>query len=139
MEREQRLLRHGFALYTLGLLTRVIADGLENPRMGVAAHVEGVVNAIFLIVLGAAWSRLGLRGRAATWANWAGIVGAYANWSVPLCSQPFLLRGTGAEGVVRVSIQAHGSLRRYSTPRCSSHGTFPGWRVPIIYPPIPPC
>jgi len=102
MEREQRLLRHGFALYTLGLLTGLVAYVLANPRMGVAAHVEGVVNAIFLIVLGVAWSRLGLRGRAATWAYWAAIVGAYANWGVPLfsaivgASQP-KLAGSGFE------------------------------------------
>jgi hydroxylaminobenzene mutase len=70
--------------------------------MGVAAHVEGVVNAIFLIVLGVAWPRLGLGGRAASWAYWTGLVGAYANWSVPLfsaivgASQP-KLAGAGFE------------------------------------------
>lgn len=114
MEREQRLLRHGFALFMLGLLSGLVAYGLANPRMGVAAHVEGVVNAIFLMVLGVAWPRLGLHGRAATWAYWAGIVGAYANWLVPLfsavvgASQP-RLAGAGfqasawAEGLLRVS------------------------------------
>jgi hydroxylaminobenzene mutase len=102
MEYERRLLRHGFALYTLGLLTGLVAYSLANPRMGVAAHVEGVVNAIFLIVLAVAWPRVGLRGRAATWASGTGLVGAYANWCVPLfsaiagASQP-KLAGTGFE------------------------------------------
>jgi len=72
MEYERRLLRHGFALYTLGLLTGLAAYSLANPRMGVAAHVEGVVNAIFLIVLAVAWPRVGLRRRAATWAYGTG-------------------------------------------------------------------
>lgn len=69
MQRERRLLRHGFALFLLALLTGLVAYGLANPRMGVAAHVEGVVNAIFLMVLGVAWPRLDLRGRAAPWAE----------------------------------------------------------------------
>jgi hydroxylaminobenzene mutase len=85
-QRERRLLRHGFALFLLALLTGLVAYGLANPRMGVAAHVEGVVNAIFLMVLGVAWPRLGLGERAAPWAYWAGVVGAYANWAVPLFS-----------------------------------------------------
>jgi hydroxylaminobenzene mutase len=114
MEREQRLLRHGFVLYLLGLLTGLVAYGLENPRMGVAAHVEGVVNAIFLMVLGVAWPRLGLSGRSETWAFGAAIVGAYANWGVPLfsaivgASQP-KLAGAGfeaspwAETLLRIS------------------------------------
>lgn len=114
MEHEQRLLRHGFALFILGLLSGLVAYGLANPRMGVAAHVEGVVNAIFLMVLAVAWPRIGPSGRAAPWTYWAALVGAYANWAVPLfsavvgASQP-KLAGAGfqapawAEGLLRLS------------------------------------
>jgi hydroxylaminobenzene mutase len=86
MQREQRLLRHGFALFLLALLTGLVAYALLNPRMGVAAHVEGLMNGIFLMVLGLAWARLGLSPRAEPWVYWAGVVGAYANWIVPLFS-----------------------------------------------------
>ena len=86
MDRERRLLRHGFLLFLLALLTGLIAYRLTNPRMGVAAHVEGVVNGIFLMVLGLAWPRLGLGPRTAFWAFWAGVIGAYANWAIPLFS-----------------------------------------------------
>lgn len=114
MERDQRLLRHGFVLYLLALLTGLVAYEVANPRMGVAAHVEGVVNAIFLLVLGIAWPRLGLRDRPATWVYWTGVIGAYANWAVPLfsalagASQP-RLAGAGfqaapwAEGLLAIS------------------------------------
>ena len=60
MDRERRLLRQGFLLFFLALLTGLVAYQLTNPRMGVAAHVEGVVNGLFLMVLGLAWQRLGL-------------------------------------------------------------------------------
>ncbi len=86
MDRERSLLRHGFLLFLLALLTGLIAYQLTNPRMGVAAHVEGIVNGIFLMVLGLAWQRLGLPPRAGFWAYWAGLVGAYANWAIPLFS-----------------------------------------------------
>jgi hydroxylaminobenzene mutase len=114
MDRERRLLRHGFALFLLALLTGLIAYGLANPRMGVAAHVEGVVNGIFLMVLGLAWTRLHLSPRLEPWAYWAGVVGAYGNWLIPLfsavvgASQPILV-GAGfeaapwAEGLLRLS------------------------------------
>jgi hydroxylaminobenzene mutase len=114
MDREHRLLRHGFALFLLALLTGLVAYGLVNPRMAVAAHVEGLMNGIFLMVLGLAWTRLQLSERTAPWAFWTGVVGAYANWAIPLfsavvgASQPILV-GAGfeaapwAEGLLRVS------------------------------------
>jgi hydroxylaminobenzene mutase len=102
MDRERRLLTHGFVLFLLALFTGLAAYGLTNPRMAVAAHVEGVVNGLFLMVLGLAWSRLGLSPGAEAWAYWAGVVGAYANWAIPLfsaavgASQP-RLAGAGFE------------------------------------------
>ncbi len=86
MDRERSLLRHGFLLFLLALLTGLIAYQLTNPRMGVAAHVEGVVNGIFLMVLGLAWGRLDLSARTGFWAYWMGLIGAYANWAIPLFS-----------------------------------------------------
>lgn len=87
MDHERRLLRHGFMLFFLALLTGLIAlYPLTNPRMAVAAHVEGLVNGIFLMLLGLAWQRLELPVRAGFWTYWAGLNGAYANWVIPLFS-----------------------------------------------------
>lgn len=100
MDRERRLIQQGFLLFLLGLLTGVVAYRLENPRMAVSAHVEGVVNGMFLVLLGLAWPRLALGSRGQVVAFWAGIVGAYANWLIPLfsaavgASQP-VLAGAG--------------------------------------------
>ena len=86
MDRERILLRHGFFLFLVSLLTGLIAYQLTNPRMGVAAHVEGIINGIFLMVLGLAWQRLELPPHAGFWAYWTGVVGAYSNWAIPLFS-----------------------------------------------------
>jgi hydroxylaminobenzene mutase len=86
MRLDRRLLFHGFLLFLLGLLTGLVAYTLENPRMGVSAHLEAILNGVFLVGLGLAWSHLQLSTRLRTICFWAGVVGAYANWAVPLFS-----------------------------------------------------
>ena len=49
----RRLMWHGMFLFLLGLLTGLLEKHFINMRMGVAAHLEGVMNGTFLIVLGA--------------------------------------------------------------------------------------
>ena len=41
-------------LFLLGLITGLVVQQLENPRMGLAAHLEGLMNGTFLLALGAA-------------------------------------------------------------------------------------
>ncbi|BDG04174.1 hypothetical protein [Anaeromyxobacter oryzae] len=75
------LVRLGMTLFLVGLLTGLAIQPMVNPRAGLAAHLEGVLNGIFVIVVGLAWKELGLGERAAritfallvfgTWANWA--------------------------------------------------------------------
>jgi hydroxylaminobenzene mutase len=94
---DHRLLFHGFLLFLLGLGTGLIAYVLENPRMGVSAHVEAILNGVFLVGLGLSWNRLALSQRVLPICFWAALVGAYANWAVPLfsaavgASQPILV------------------------------------------------
>lgn len=55
-----RLLFFGMLLFLFGLLVGLAIPALANPRMGLASHLEGVMNGIFLIVLGLVWNRLAL-------------------------------------------------------------------------------
>jgi hydroxylaminobenzene mutase len=97
MAHDRRLLFHGFLLFLLGLGAGLVAYTLENPRMGVSAHLEGILNGVFLVGLGLAWPRLVLAPRARAVCFWTALVGAYANWAVPLfsaavgASQPILV------------------------------------------------
>ena len=74
------LIWHGMFLFLLGLLTGFVETKFANPRMGLAAHLEGVMNGTFLIALGAVWMevRLPLGVKAA--AYWFALYGAYVNW-----------------------------------------------------------
>jgi hypothetical protein len=47
-------------LFLLGLLVGFVEQEFRNPRMGLAAHLEGVMNGTFLVALGAIWNEIGL-------------------------------------------------------------------------------
>jgi (hydroxyamino)benzene mutase len=78
----RRLLWHGMFLFLLGLLTGFFELKFANPRMGLAAHLEGVMNGTFLVALGAAWAHVNLPTRLEATAYWSALYGTYANWGV---------------------------------------------------------
>ena len=49
----RRLMWHGMFLFLLGLITGFAEQHFANIRMGLAAHLEGVMNGTFLLALGA--------------------------------------------------------------------------------------
>jgi hypothetical protein len=56
-----RLIQLGVFLFLLGLLGGFAIPFLANPRMGLASHLEGVMNGMLLVLLGLIWPRLTLR------------------------------------------------------------------------------
>ena len=90
---QRRLFWHGAFLFLLGLLTGFAEQQLANPRMGLAAHLEGVMNGTFLLALGAAWPHVHLMPRAKTVAYWSMLYGTYVNWAMTTLAAAF---GTAA-------------------------------------------
>jgi hydroxylaminobenzene mutase len=90
---KRRLIWHGMFLFLLGLITGFVEEQFANPRMGLAAHLEGVMNGSFLIALGAAWTEVRLPPRSKVAAYWAVLYGTYANWAVTTLAAVF---GTAA-------------------------------------------
>ena len=58
METNRRLMWHGMFSFLLGLVTGLLEQRFANMRMGLAAHLEGVMNGTFLIALGAIWTEV---------------------------------------------------------------------------------
>lgn len=85
----RRLMWHGMALFLLGLLTGLVEAKFSNPRMGLAAHLEGLMNGIFLLALGGAWTEVRLAPRWKGAAYGAALYGAYANWAVTVLAAVF--------------------------------------------------
>jgi len=52
--------------------------------MGLSSHLEGVMNGIFLVVLGSIWPRLRLSRLALTITFWLAMYGAYISWATTL-------------------------------------------------------
>jgi hydroxylaminobenzene mutase len=89
----RRLIWHGMFLFLLGLLTGFVEQSFSNPRMGLAAHLEGVMNGTFLVALGAVWMEVHLSPRLKRAAYWSALYGTYANWTVTTLAAIF---GTAA-------------------------------------------
>lgn len=77
---KRRLIWHGMFLFLLGLLIGFLEQKFVNPRMGLAAHLEGVMNGTFLIALGAVWAEVKLRPGLKLATFWIALYGAYVNW-----------------------------------------------------------
>ena len=86
----RRLIRHGMVLFLLGLLTGALIPELTSPRLGLAAHMEALLNGIFLILVGGVvWKELRLPERLAAAGFWLLLASAYASWGFCLLAAVF--------------------------------------------------
>ncbi len=89
----RRLMWHGMFLFLIGLFTGFAEGRFVNVRMGLAAHLEGLMNGTFLVVLGAVWTEVRLPPLAEAIAYWTALYGTYVNWLVTTLAAAF---GTAA-------------------------------------------
>ena len=90
---DRRLMFHGMLLFLVGLLTGFAEQHFANVRMGLAAHLEGVMNGTFLVALGAIWPHVRLSPAKSTIAFWTALYGTYVNWVITTLAAIF---GTAA-------------------------------------------
>jgi hydroxylaminobenzene mutase len=88
-ERKRRLVFGGMTLLLLGLLTGFVVPSLANPRLGLSAHLEGVLNGLLLVLLGLVWSEVHLPPRAERSALGLLFYGTYANWATTTLGAAF--------------------------------------------------
>jgi len=81
MDYPRSLLRLGLILFVLGLLTGLVVQQMANPRAGVAAHLEGVMNGMFLMLAGLAWKELDLSRSGGRPIYVLLVFGTFANWA----------------------------------------------------------
>jgi (hydroxyamino)benzene mutase len=74
------LVRAGFVLFTLAVLTGFAIPAFHNQRMAVAAHLGGILNALVLMALGLAWGLFVVSPLQAKLTRGAFLFGAYASW-----------------------------------------------------------
>ncbi|TBH74731.1 hydrogenase [Aquirufa nivalisilvae] len=59
-QQADKLIFLGVFLFFLGLVIGLLIPILAKPRIGLSSHLEGVMNGMFLILLGLIWNRLTL-------------------------------------------------------------------------------
>ncbi|TAM63046.1 hydrogenase [Mycobacterium sp.] len=74
----------GLVLFLLGLLTGIAGPALKNARMALSSHLEGVLNGMFLVLLGLLWPHIRLSNAWETTAAALIVYAAYANWLATL-------------------------------------------------------
>lgn len=76
----RRLIFLGLVLFLLGLVLGLFVPSFANPRMALSGHLEGILNGLFLSVLGIIWQRLALGLKWRMLAFWLAVYGAFANY-----------------------------------------------------------
>jgi len=79
-QQSDKLLFLGILLFFFGLVVGFFIPVMANPRMGLSTHLEGVMNGIFLVVLGLIWNRLKLNNKWLRINFWLATYGAFANF-----------------------------------------------------------
>jgi (hydroxyamino)benzene mutase len=77
--RRRHLFSAGILLFLLALVTGMIFPMLANPRMGLSAHLVGLLAGLFLVALGVIWPEKDLPPSFDTAAFYLVIFGTYAN------------------------------------------------------------
>jgi hydroxylaminobenzene mutase len=88
-EAKRRLLWHGILIVLLGLASGVLVPILANPRMGVAAHVGGVMSGLLLLLVGLFWQELHLAERTEKLTFWLFLYASYSGWLAQLLAAAF--------------------------------------------------
>lgn len=78
-KKSAQLVLMGLLLFIMGLLVGLFVQFLPNPRMGLSAHLEGIMNGMFLMLIGILWERLSLSTRLASIAFYLVVYSAFAN------------------------------------------------------------
>lgn len=69
----------GLLLFFIGLVIGLFVQNMVNPRMALSAHLEGLMNGMFLAILGIVWHRISITTRLLKLTFWLALYGSFAN------------------------------------------------------------
>ena len=74
------MMRHGFVLILLALLTGVLVPSAALPGLALSAHTIGILGGTLLIAIAAVWEHFDLAERPKRLLFWNWLYATYANW-----------------------------------------------------------
>jgi len=101
-----RLLRAGILLFFLALLVGFAVPRFAVPRLGLSAHLLGIIQGIFLMVTGLLWPKLRLMPVMSRVGSWLAVYGCFAAWTANVLAGVW---GAGNTMLPMAAGQARGS------------------------------
>ncbi|MEY2640065.1 MAG: hypothetical protein RIR90_1547 [Bacteroidota bacterium] len=77
--KSDQLILLGLILFLFGLIIGLAIPILQNPRMGLSAHLEAITNGMLLMILGLIWQRIMLSPKWMSINYWLLMYGTLAN------------------------------------------------------------
>ncbi len=81
LPRRRRLLQAGALLFLLAMLVGLAVPKFAVPRLGLSAHLLGIMQGIFLMVIGLLWPKLKLTPAMSGVGSFLAIYGCFAAWA----------------------------------------------------------
>jgi hydroxylaminobenzene mutase len=106
LRQARRLFQVGISLFLVALLVGLIVPLFAVPRLGLSAHLIGILQGIFLVVLGLLWPKLTLGRVTSRVAFWLSIYGCISPWTANVLGAVW---GAGNTMLPMAAGQAHGT------------------------------
>lgn len=74
------MIKHGFILILIALVSGLLVGAMPIPRLGLSAHTIAIVSGVLLIAVGAIWSQFSLSPKNTKLMYWAWLYSSYTNW-----------------------------------------------------------
>jgi hydroxylaminobenzene mutase len=103
----QRLLRAGMLLFLFALLVGLAVPRFSVPRLGLSAHLLGVMQGTFLLVAGSLWPKLKLTRAMSRAGSFLAVYGCIAAWTANVLGA---LWGAGNSMLPIAAGQARGNV-----------------------------
>lgn len=101
-----RLVQLGVLVFLIALLVGLAVPKFAVPRLGLSAHLLGIMQGLFLMVTGLFWPRLQLSRATARVAFWLLVYGSFAAWAANVLGAVW---GAGNSILTMAAGAAHGS------------------------------
>lgn len=101
-----RLLLAGTLLFLLALIAGLLVHKFTVPRLGLSVHLLGVMQGIFLLLIGTLWPKLKLARAASRVGFWLAVYGCYSAWTAILLAG---IWGAGNSMLPFAAGMSHGS------------------------------
>jgi len=74
------MMRHGFILILLALLTGIVVPSATLPQLALSAHTIGILGGTLLIAVAAVWQHFDLTEKRKKALFWSWLLATYGNW-----------------------------------------------------------